>query len=97
MDDDEVVTEPQTITRAELAELADGLKRLFDAIEAGQPACRVGSGGSAGGGVVGVEALAAGRPLTTDELLRSRDTKENDRTPTLPEQSSGLARRHGTP
>ena len=73
------MTGRKTVSRAELADLAAGLKRLLDAIEAGELSAGSGTRNRLQGAWLAIETLAAGRPLGGDELLReviARDSQQ---------------------
>lgn len=59
----------RTYTSAELGELAAGLRRLLDAIEAGTLAASSGQAARLEGAWLAVQGLATGRPIGADDLL----------------------------
>ncbi len=63
------MTERKAITRAELAEVGAGLRRLLDAIAAGELTAPAGTVNRLEGAWLAVEALAAGRTLDPEDLL----------------------------
>ena len=65
------MTERKTITRAELAEVAAGLRRLLDAIAEGNLTAPAGSVNRLEGAWLAVEALAGGRAVSPDDLIGS--------------------------
>jgi hypothetical protein len=63
------VVAPKPLNRAELADLADGLKRLLDMIETGEMSAGSGTVSRLEGAWILAETLAAGRPLDPMELF----------------------------
>ncbi|MGI8750963.1 MAG: hypothetical protein ACR2MN_01345 [Acidimicrobiales bacterium] len=59
----------QSYTTGELAELAAGMRRLLDAIEAGDMTADSGTIARLEGAVAALDALAAGRPPGSADLL----------------------------
>jgi hypothetical protein len=64
----EAVTERKAITRAELATVAAGLRRLLDAIAAGDLAAPAGTVNRLERAWLALEALAAGRTVDAHDL-----------------------------
>ena len=60
---------PKSFNRAELVELADGLRRLLDAIAAGELTASSGTASRLEGAWLAVETLAKGRILDISELF----------------------------
>ncbi|MGA3220724.1 MAG: hypothetical protein ABSE77_16880 [Acidimicrobiales bacterium] len=65
------MTDRKAITRAELAGVAAGLRRLLDAIAAGDLSAPAGTVNRLEGAWLALEALAAGRTVYAEELLGS--------------------------
>jgi hypothetical protein len=70
------MTERKAITRAELAEVGAGLRRLLDAIAAGELTAPAGTVNRLEGAWLAVEALAAGRTLNAYDLLGTKSAEE---------------------
>ena len=70
------MTERKAITRAELTEVAAGLRRLLDAVAAGELAAPAGTVNRLEGAWLAVEALAAGRTLDPDALRGTKSAEE---------------------
>jgi hypothetical protein len=60
---------PKSFNRAELVELADGLRRLLDAIAAGELTASSGTASRLEGAWLAVETLAKGQILDISELF----------------------------
>ena len=74
----------RSYTQAELAEIADGLARMLDTIDRGEMTAGPGTVSRLEGAMIALRSLAAGRPLTADDLLPSPNGDEIGRTPRPP-------------
>lgn len=63
------MSEREAITRTELATVASGLRRLLDAIDAGELAAPSGTVNRLEGAWLALEALSAGRTMDAEDLL----------------------------